>query len=408
MKKSLLALAVLGAFAASAQAQTNVAIGGVVQANVKSYKVGGISAGNAALGRQGNNELRVDDDYNSRFWLTGSEDLGGGNSAIFYVENRLNTDQRQSTGLATGAGLADGDTWVGLKGAWGQVTVGKHSWLSVQGLLTEMQVGTGGLAAIPTSMLGTYSILNQAGAVTGAGATGVVPAPSFNTSGTAYLDITRRVNSITYRSPNFSGFSGVVGVSTASAGAEGTINNTNYYNDGREYYLQGTYFNGPFYVNLAYRNHTAEGRNGLDQKQIRLSGFYKINGFKIGLQYDRATNDLVVANASPAPVALTESSGSRTAWQIPVSYSFGNHTILASYTKAGNYGNVTDSGAKMITLGWDYALSKRTNVGVYYSKLSNDTYAAYQPFLAGTSFTGSGLAYGENATTFALGLKHTF
>lgn len=413
MKKSLLALAVLGAFAASAQAQTNVTIGGVVQANLKSYKVGGISAANAALGRQGNNELRVDDDYNSRFWLTGSEDLGGGNSAIFYVENRFNTDVNNVQG--TGNGLSNGDTWLGLKGAWGQVTVGKHSWMSVQGLLPEMQIGNGGLAAIPTSMLGTYSILNQAG---------------------GYLDITRRNNSITYRTPNFSGFSGVVGVSTASAGNEGNMNctgsgltalvsgngmnaagtaasttatttcptlvtaaagNQANYNDGREYYLQGNYSNGPLYVNLAYRNHNVEGSTvSASNKQWRLSGTYKIAGFKFGLQYDRATND------------TSTTSVSRTAWQIPLSYSFGSHTILGHYTRAGDLGGVADTGAKMFTLGYDYALSKRTNVGVYYSKLSNDTGAAYQPFLAGTSFTGSALAAGETATTWALGVKHTF
>ena len=392
MKKSLLALAVLGAFATGAQAQTNVSIGGVVQANVKNYKVSNVNNGPIANGgRNGafvaNNELRVDDDYNSRFWLTGTEDLGGGLSALFYIENRLNTDQRQSTGLATGAGLADGDTFVGLKGAFGQVTVGKHSWMSVQGLTTEFMTGTNGFSAMPTSMTATYSILNQAG---------------------GYLDITRRVNSITYRSPVISGFSGVVGISAASAGAEGTINGTNNYNDGREYYLQGGYNNGPLALGLAYRNFTAEGRNAaaVDDKQLRLTGSYKFQGFKVGLMFDRAERENVNGGKSK-----------RTAWSISVSYAFGNSTILASFTKAGDLsagatntfaqtGNNT--GAKLWTVGYDYALSKRTNVGVFYSRLDNDARGQYQPFLAGTSFTGSALAAGETASTFALGVKHTF
>ncbi len=62
----------------------------------------------------------------------------------------------------------------------------------------------------------------------------------------------------------------------------------------------------------------------------------------------------------------------------------------------------------MYTVGYDYALSKRTNVGVYYSRLDNDANAVYQPFNAGTSFTGSSLVAGETASTFALGVKHTF
>ncbi len=55
-----------------------------------------------------------------------------------------------------------------------------------------------------------------------------------------------------------------------------------------------------------------------------------------------------------------------------------------------------DTGAKMYTIGYDYALSKRTSVGAYYSRLDNDTNGAYQPFLAGTSFTGSGLSLRRN------------
>jgi len=388
MKKSLLALAVLGAFATGAQAQTNVSIGGIVQANVKNYKVSNVTA----AGRVAKNELRVDDDYNSRFWLTGTEDLGGGLSALFYVENRFNTDQRQSTGGATGAGLADGDTFVGLKGGFGQVTVGKHSWMSVQGLTTEFMTGTNGFSAMPTSMTATYSIMNQAG---------------------TYLDITRRVNSVTYRSPVISGFSGVVGVSSASAGAEGTIGTgatPTEYNNGREYYLQANYANGPLALGLAYRDFTAEG-NGtagataaalatqIDDKQLRFTGSYKFAGFKVGAIVDRARRESALVNGVTA---------SRTAWSIPVSYAFGNSTILASYTKAGDLGGVNDTGAKMYTLGYDYALSKRTNVGVFYSRLDNDANGTYQPFLSGTSFTGSALAAGETASTFALGVKHTF
>jgi len=169
MKKSLIALAVLGAFATAAQAQTNVQIGGRIQATVKSYKVGDVTT----AGRVAKNELRIDDDETSRFWLRGTEDLGGGLKALFYIENRLNTDQRQSTGGATGAGLDDGDTFVGLKGGFGQVTVGKRSWMSVQGLAAEFVYASGNLGSMPPSMTATYSIMNQAG---------------------GYLDITRRVN----------------------------------------------------------------------------------------------------------------------------------------------------------------------------------------------------------------------
>lgn len=373
MKKSLLALAVLGAFAAgTAQAQTNVSIGGVIRASAKSYKV-------SDTVRVAKTELRIDDDFNSRFWLTGTEDLGGGLKAIFYVENRFNTDQQAPA--ATGNGLANGDTFVGLRGDWGQVTLGKHTWMATQGIGAELINGGGTVAAMPTSALYTFSIFDQAG---------------------GYLDITRRNNSVTYRSPNFSGFSATVGMAAAGGnGNEGFINGTRNYADGREFFLQGSYANGPLYLNLAYWDSEVEGRTGVDIEQLRFTGTYKFGGFKVGLSLDRAETQAVAAGVKAPSV-------SRTAWAIPVSYAIGNGTIMASYARAGDLSRTVDTGAKFYTVGYDHALSKRTSVGAFYSRIDNDRAGIYQPFLAGTTFTGSALAAGEAATTLAVTLHHTF
>lgn len=425
MKKSLIALAVLGAFASGAQAQTNVTIGGVIQADLKSYKVGGISAANAAAGRQGNNELRVDDDYTSRFWLTGSEDLGGGNSAIFYVENRFNTDVNNVSG--DGNGLGNGNTYLGLKGAWGQVTVGKHTMMSGEGAAVEY--GINGIQALPSSSLATNTILNYVG--------------------NQAITTSRVNNSILYQTPKFSGFSAAFGLSTSNAGNEGNLNctgngltalvsgngqnaagtaasttasttcptlvtaaagNQATYNDGRAYFLKGNYTNGPVYINLAYWDNQIEGRpvtvaaGTADQQQIRLSGSYAFPfGLKVGLQYDRATLKDVGRTAVVAGVDRR-----RTAWELPVSYSFGPNTILFSYTKANDFSDLANSGAKLWTLGYDYAFSKRTNVGVFFSKLSNDAAGLYQPYKVNTSQNGSTLLAGETASIFAVSVKHIF
>lgn len=403
MKKSLLALAVLGAFASAAQAQSSVTIGGIISANVKDYSVGNSL-------RPTSNEIRVDDDYTSRFWLTGTEDLGGGNAAIFYIENRFNTDVNNVQGVANG--LGNGDTFVGLKGSWGQLTAGKHTMMYTQGLLTEM--GGNGIDSAPSSAWATFSILSE---VNG-----------------AYMTVSRVDNSLLYTSPNLSGFSGRIGYSASAAGNEGNLNCTgsglqaivtssaalnpatcggggtasstagvgSNYSSGNAWFLQGNYSNGPIYLNLAYWATNAEGRisaNG-DQREARFSGSYAIpGGFKVGLQVDRSR----LSNS-----ATGTDVGTRTAWEIPASYTFGPNTILASYTRANDLSTAANTGAKMWTLGYDYALSKRTNVGVWYTKLSNDSAGTYSPFLAGTSATGSALAAGESASTFALGIKHTF
>ena len=141
-----------------------------------------------------------------------------------------------------------------------------------------------------------------------------------------------------------------------------------------------------------------------DTSAVRLSGSYKFPfGLKIGAQFDRASLDNVGQSATTAGVH-----NARTAWELPVSYAFGNSTVLANYTRAGNISNTAGStGAKLWVLGYDYALSKRTNVGIYAGKLTNDAQGAYQPYQAG-ALTGSTLVAGESATTIALGVKHTF
>ncbi len=381
MKKSLIALAVLGAFASAAQAQTNVQVGGRIQADVKNYKVGNVTT----AGRVAKNEMRIDDDETSRFWIRGTEDLGGGLKALFYVENRFNTDVNSTQG--SGNGLANGNTYLGLSGNWGQLTAGKHTFMEDQG--NAVQYGIKGGQAIPSSMLGSKNILNRVDQGTNSTANGIS---------------TGRVNnSIQYVSPKFSGFKVTAGYSTNPDDVEGNLVTPGGvdYSKGQGYFLAGNYSNGPIFANVAYWDHEIEGlADTRDERALRLSGSYAFSfGLKVGAQFDRSSAD---------GRGVAGGEAERDAWQIPVSYQFGNNTILASYTQAGDIDGEADSGAKMWTIGYDYALSKRTNVGVFYGKLDNDTNARYQPDGAGDSRNGSQLAFGESASIVAVAIKHTF
>src|SRR5688500_13267011 len=91
MKKSLLALAVLGAFAGAASAQTNVTIYGVAD-------VGIARTDSDAPGSNATWGLNSGIQSGSRLGFRGTEDLGGGLSAIFQLENGFNID---TGGLAT-------------------------------------------------------------------------------------------------------------------------------------------------------------------------------------------------------------------------------------------------------------------------------------------------------------------
>ncbi|WP_164932006.1 porin [Janthinobacterium sp. 17J80-10] len=123
------------------------------------------------------------------------------------------------------------------------------------------------------------------------------------------------------------------------------------------------------------------------------------------MQYDR-TSLLQVGRVADRTGGADRT---RTAWEVPVSYTFGKNTVLAHYTRAGNISNTPGrTGAKLVSLGYDYSLSRRTNVGVFYSQLKNDAQGVYNPFNAGTSMTGSTVVAGESVTTMALGIKHVF
>ena len=126
------------------------------------------------------------------------------------------------------------------------------------------------------------------------------------------------------------------------------------------------YANGPWKAGLSYWNSDVEGGATAavgDQASTRIWGSYMFGmGLSVGLAWDRSTLDF----ATGTPDAR------RNAWYIPVNYAFGPHKVYFDYARASDTTNTAgNSSANMYTLGYDYALSKRTSAGVYYSKLNN-------------------------------------
>lgn len=109
MKKSLLALAVLGVFAGAASAQSSVTIYGFV---------------NLGVGKPlGTDDKQVLDGAGSRIGFRGVEDLGGGYAALFGMEHRFDPD----TGTQNNATrFWQGYSTVGLRGPFGTVNLGRQ------------------------------------------------------------------------------------------------------------------------------------------------------------------------------------------------------------------------------------------------------------------------------------------
>lgn len=120
MKKSLIAVAVLGAFAGAAhaadQSQPNVTIYGILDVgvaqmtnagNFSNFVTGAVPTGSANSARIGTvRGMMNGGESQTRLGLKGSEDLGGGYKAFFQLENAfsLGNGQIATSGLAGGGG----------------------------------------------------------------------------------------------------------------------------------------------------------------------------------------------------------------------------------------------------------------------------------------------------------------
>jgi len=129
MKKSLLAVAAIGAFASAAQAQSSVTVYGIMDA--------GMSATNryiAGASTQTQSTAAGGQESSSRLGFKGSEDLGGGRSAIFTAEFGVNVAKNNFSGSTNSYNNSTFDnrqSFVGIKdNALGQVTFGRQYSLS--------------------------------------------------------------------------------------------------------------------------------------------------------------------------------------------------------------------------------------------------------------------------------------
>jgi predicted porin len=178
MKKSLLALAALSAFATAAQAQSSVTVYGVLDVNYSSLDSSAAGAGSATA--QGKNSLAT-----SRLGFKGDEDLGGGLKTQFQLEAEMNPN----TGAAAST-MFGREAWVGFASAkLGSVRVGTTDVTSTQ------------------AMDSTVSQLGDLG----------------NTSGDIGAD---KGQSIRYTTPTFAGFTAQIGHSNALATTDYTTDAT--------------------------------------------------------------------------------------------------------------------------------------------------------------------------------------
>jgi predicted porin len=370
MKKSLIALAVAGTFAAPAMAATsNVDIYGLLNVAVES------------VDNDNERHSRLTTGNNSAIGFKGTEDLGGGLKGVWQIETNVSIDGDSNSAGGTAAGAFNGtrNTYLGLAGGFGTVLFGTHD--------TPYKMATGRLDNF-VGTLGDYNSIM--GAIGG--------------DASAQFDL-RTSNTIAYVSPDFSGFKIVAGYVLSGENNLG-VNNVD---ESDAYSLSATYTNGPLFVTAAYEDHSLYGAASAGGGTIVLGNGagaeIERDAWKVGIGY--AFGDLtlgaVYENISvDAGAADTE----RDAWMVQASYAMGPMTFKAMYMDAEEADNTNDTGADQWTVGLDYALSKRTKAYFVYSSLDNDSNGTYA--LGQGSNVVRGSAAGAEQDGFALGVVHSF
>ncbi len=116
MKKSLIALAALSAFAATAQAQSSVSVYGIIDTGYNSLE----QTTSAGVKTTANSVSTNGEGATSRLGFRGTEDLGGGVKANFVIESTIG-----QAGLATGTIVGNRLFFAGLEDAkLGQLRIG--------------------------------------------------------------------------------------------------------------------------------------------------------------------------------------------------------------------------------------------------------------------------------------------
>lgn len=366
MKKSLLALAVLGAFAGAASAQSSVTIYGIVDTGIARIDQGDNAAGQSI----NHNGLESGLNSASRIGFKGIEDLGNGLKAEFVLENGINTDDGTS---ASGGSAFSRLAFVGLNGGFGKVRLGKQE-NQIKEMLT--QIDTFGAAGIANAhdFIGGYQ--NNTLALDADGNPNNVGIPQ------------RQGNMITWQSQNYGGFSGSLGY------IFGEQNDDNGLDSGWGARLG--YGNGPLNVQFAYQkqNHFSESGLDADAKTALLGATYDFGAFKLHGLYGERKFDAGLVAADDVKV--------RTGL-IGATVPFGASAIRAEYIKNDNR-DIDDADSDVWALSYTYAMSKRTTLYATYVRVSNDDRSNLG--LGGGDYTAAN--FGEDVSGFGVGINHKF
>ena len=328
---------------------------------------------------------------NSRLGFRGREQLGGGLSTIWQIEQRVRFDTGTNSFWAGGR-----NSFLGLTGGFGTVKLGN---------MDTIYKEYGGIVG---SFFGISSgnFVSQSGVL------------SFHGLGVESAEVDtgfhfRAPNSIQYESPEFGGFQ--FGIQYMPDEAEGNPGRAGL--DSNLWSMGVKYEAGPLYVSLSHERHNDWFDLSANADEVTLASTGSRDhatrlsvGFRLSSNH-RITGDIARMEWSedtPAGDASLE----KTSWAIGWEARWGGpwRTEIA-YVKqnegscdlpGGAACSTEGLGGNMLSLGAAYSLSKRTFLFALFAKLKNEESALY------SNTNNFDPSRGADTTSFALGINHSF
>ncbi len=347
MKKSLLALAVLGAFTSVASAQSSVTLFGIVDLSMRYTKNDG--AGNRkSMGTSGINSERLG--------FRGVEDLGGGLKAGFHLEAGMASDTGNLGGNNALPAPTNGSATIfnrrstaSLMGGFGELRLGRDYTPSFWNTTVFDPFGTNGAA----SSLNVARFSGQ---------------PTY----------VRANNTVGYFLPAMGGVYGQVQV-TPSEGVAG-----HKYTGGRIGFAAG-----PVNVAAAVGNQEIDLAGNNKFKTFNIAGSYKIGPANLMAQYN---NEKIDTNPEQKEVRLL----------LGTAVTMGQGEFRFSWVRSDDK-SVADNDATQIGIGYVYNLSARTALYGHGASISNKKAARFA--IAGGNAAPTP---GGKSTGYEFGLRHSF
>jgi GBP family porin len=373
-KHHLSFFAAVAALSSAVQAQSSVTVGGRLDVGYER-----VNDGVGTVNRVDSGNYTA-----SRLIFRGTEDLGGGMSAGFYLEHRFNADlgAQQSAAKFWNAG-----TQVSLSSkAWGSVTLGRQYVPIFWSFLFADDTG-------PLRLHGysaVQSVQRSAFARVAAAAAPVKAAGSLDSvaGGVYQLSITSAFedNLIVYKTPSMSGLTAMLAIGAPEGSPSGS---------GRVLGANVEYRSGPLYASAAAntkRGRVPAGGSGPTQTvtEYLVSGMYSV------------TPQLKLwGNIHPwkEDSAGIEMKGRD--WMAGVSYWFPQSMLWVNYADK-KQDSCANCGSKGFGVGYHYFLSKRTELYTAYGSVTNQANS-------GNSLNGFAPgALGKNVNAFTVGVAHQF